>query len=436
MSKSLLKYFIYLIILSGVSQNVSSQTLAIDNNSAFYFDAVIFKGTDDSSRIDAYTLIPYQTLSFIKANELYKCKYKLEISVFDTNSQKICSRTIEKTLTENDYASTTGANGKFDHNQTILQLPKGNYTIKAVFTDLIQNSDFEKSRILSIIDYKDFQLSTSGILLVSSIEDKNGKYIITPHVSDNIGNLKEGFFAFFEVYNQGAADSVDFFYEIAQKEDKILSSGSRQRKYIKNGKNQIFMKIPRTAPVTGVSTYTLTIKAVKTANDSVYTEKDLLAVSQRTIKILQTVGGIVLADLDKAVKQLRFVASGQDIEYIEEAKNQTEKQERFEAYWKTLDPTLGTERNEAFDEYYLRIDYANKTFKSFSEGWFSDKGMVYIIFGQPNTVERSNSNNDGRIYERWTYYGGREFVFVDNSGLGDFRLYRPMAVTERYRYSN
>ncbi len=48
--------------------------------------------------------------------------------------------------------------------------------------------------------------------------------------------------------------------------------------------------------------------------------------------------------------------------------------------------------------FYNRVQDANRFFSSYSEGWKTDRGMIYIIFGQPYSVYRSPYN------ETW-YYG-------------------------------
>ncbi len=62
--------------------------------------------------------------------------------------------------------------------------------------------------------------------------------------------------------------------------------------------------------------------------------------------------------------------------------------------------------------------------------------MIYVIFGDPITIDRQTGYGDGKTYERWIYQNNREFIFVDNTGFGDFRLIRPLTVTEKYRYRN
>lgn len=38
--------------------------------------------------------------------------------------------------------------------------------------------------------------------------------------------------------------------------------------------------------------------------------------------------------------------------------------------------------------YYSRVQRANELFTSFKEGWKTDRGMIYIVFGPPNVVYR------------------------------------------------
>ncbi|MDQ1266698.1 MAG: hypothetical protein QG635_1850, partial [Bacteroidota bacterium] len=147
------------------------------------------------------------------------------------------------------------------------------------------------------------------------------------------------------------------------------------------------------------------------------------------------VSGYAIKDINIAVRQLRYVAETADLDYINEIDNPSEKLKRFELYWKKLDPSPGTERNEAFDEYYARIDFVNKNFKTYSDGWLSDRGAVYIVYGPPYNVDRYSNYGDGRVAERWTYSSGRQFVFVDNTGFGDYRLVQPMSITDKYKYN-
>jgi GWxTD domain-containing protein len=49
-------------------------------------------------------------------------------------------------------------------------------------------------------------------------------------------------------------------------------------------------------------------------------------------------------------------------------------------------PDLAT---ELIRKYYSRVETANELYSSFTEGWKTDRGMIYILFGKPASVFRS-----------------------------------------------
>jgi GWxTD domain-containing protein len=377
--------------------------------------------------------VPYQTLNFIKSGNVFGASYNIEIIITDTNGTTIDSKRMDKTLREEEYFITRGGTGKFDYSQSIFTLKPGKYRINSRISDKFSKQIWEKNRIVTVLDFGEFDFAISGILLLSSVEEISGKFKITPHISDNIGNLSNGFFAFFESYkHKFESDSVDYVWEIFNSKNELIAYSDRITKSNDKAVKRNFLSIPKIDEMT-IGTYLLRITALE--RDTVdYKSGKILAITQRSINFIRTIGSNVLADINIAIKQLRYVAYQTDIDFINEGATSGEKQKRFEAFWKKIDPSPGTDRNEAFEEYYSRISYANSSFKSFQEGWLTDKGMVYIIFGPPYTSEKQNNYNDGRIYERWSYMNNREFIFVDNSGFGDFRMVRPMSITEKYRY--
>lgn len=430
-----LKLFILLFLL--ISANSFGQ-FALDRaktKDKFHFDAVVFRDQDTiMGRVDVYAIVPYETLNFVKNGEILGAAYDIIIDIADENGERVTTSKKERILSEKDYFITQGGTGAFDFTQTIFSLPPGKYRVKVLVIDKLHNVEYEKSRVVTVIDFDSFEFSLSGILLVSSIEEIGGKYKITPHVSDNIAALNDGYFIFFEAYNRfETRDTVDFIWEVLDGEQKKIVYSDRIRRNIDFGTSRHYIKIPEIQElVTG--TYTLRLIAVKAMDVKEYFDSDYLAVTQRSISYSRSIAGTVLSDLNLAIRQLRYAAYQNDLEYINAGETEAERQKRFENFWKERDPSPGTERNEAFDEYYSRIEFANSTFKSYSEGWMTDMGMIFIIYGAPMTADRQTGYGDNKIYEKWTYGNNRDFLFVDNSGFGDFRLVRPMSVSEKYRY--
>lgn len=62
--------------------------------------------------------------------------------------------------------------------------------------------------------------------------------------------------------------------------------------------------------------------------------------------------------------------------------------------------------------YYTRVELANKYFTSYKEGWKTDQGMTFIIFGLPDEIRKTSQN------EIWYYKDSRtKFVFVKKGSV-------------------
>jgi GWxTD domain-containing protein len=76
-------------------------------------------------------------------------------------------------------------------------------------------------------------------------------------------------------------------------------------------------------------------------------------------------------------------------------------------FWLKLNPDIASSR-ELIRVYYNRVYFANLFFSSYKEGWKTDRGMIYIIFGPPRLLEKTSD------VEKWTYFtkkGGSIAVF-------------------------
>jgi GWxTD domain-containing protein len=104
------------------------------------------------------------------------------------------------------------------------------------------------------------------------------------------------------------------------------------------------------------------------------------------------------------------------------------REEFIEQFWEARDPSADTPENEFKEEYFRRIDEANRKFTVGLEGWLTDRGKTYILLGPPRHV---SDYPIGDIYNRRPYvvwhYDEIFLVFVDEFGDGDLRvLYVPM----------
>jgi len=130
-------------------------------------------------------------------------------------------------------------------------------------------------------------------------------------------------------------------------------------------------------------------------------------------------------NLDDAIQQMRYIAPPKVLKSMRKG-SQKEKKEKFMKFWKKKDPTPNTKENELMNEYYKRVNYSNQHFSGFQPGWRSDMGMIFILFGPPSDIERHPFDIHTKPYEIWYYYEvNRTFVFLDESGFGEYRLISP-----------
>ena len=130
-----------------------------------------------------------------------------------------------------------------------------------------------------------------------------------------------------------------------------------------------------------------------------------------------------LLNPEKAIEFLSYIESDSVIsELLDE--DESDYPEVLSNYWSKFDPTPETTFNEIMFEYYSRVDYAIREFKSITNnnGAKTDRGMVYIKFGNADKIERT-STSQGQVIEVWTYSKSqRSFSFIDKTGTGNFTL--------------
>jgi GWxTD domain-containing protein len=107
----------------------------------------------------------------------------------------------------------------------------------------------------------------------------------------------------------------------------------------------------------------------------------------------------VYADYPKYTKleslsdPLIYVCTKQESERLKEARGDKKSFDRV-----ILSITGNTDRAKSFmRSYFRRVELANQYFSSYKEGWKTDRGMIYIIFGLPDELYKFTDR------EVWTY---------------------------------
>jgi GWxTD domain-containing protein len=116
---------------------------------------------------------------------------------------------------------------------------------------------------------------------------------------------------------------------------------------------------------------------------------------------------------------------------------QTKDEDRdkfIEDFWQARNPDPNAPTNVVKEENYRRIEYANEHFgtRDRSNGFRSDRGMVYITLGPPQQVEKHIETHELKPLEIWFYENGSGaipphfyVVFYKQSAAEDYELYSP-----------
>jgi GWxTD domain-containing protein len=97
--------------------------------------------------------------------------------------------------------------------------------------------------------------------------------------------------------------------------------------------------------------------------------------------------------VDEMIGPLRYLTTKAEFEEIIGAEN---KKAALDKFWITAAGNPDRAR-ELISIFYNRVQDANLHFSSFIEGWKSDRGMIYIIFGPPNVLYKTSEA------ENWIY---------------------------------
>jgi GWxTD domain-containing protein len=100
-----------------------------------------------------------------------------------------------------------------------------------------------------------------------------------------------------------------------------------------------------------------------------------------------------------------WIISDEERAAFKQLSNDEERDNFIEAFWQRRDPTPDTEENEFKEEHYQRIAYANEHFAAGVQGWRTDRGRMYIMYGKP---DETDSHPSGGTYERPMEEGGGE----------------------------
>lgn len=125
---------------------------------------------------------------------------------------------------------------------------------------------------------------------------------------------------------------------------------------------------------------------------------------------------------EEMIGPLRYITTRNEFEQLILTKDAKQSIDQF---WLELSGNKERAR-ELIKQYYSRVQYANYYFTSYKEGWKTDRGMIYVVFGAPNYVSR-NGNIESWTYGEQNNYRSLNFFFTKQEksiNENDYKLER------------
>jgi len=429
---------------------------AMAQNTRAYMGHNIFYSPKDGPYIETYVSIDGSSVEWRKnVNNKYQAKVELTL-IFEKDSSIIdFSKVIVKSTEVNDSA---GMNIAFMNTQRFA-IPNDNYLIKIKLDDLNDtlNADYIMSDLT--INVSDTSASISSIEIIKNLSEAKNEGPFSHSGYDFIPNIynyfsdKDSIFTFYaELYhvdiNTGADQPFILNYYISSFEtNRILPNYRKFEKRKAKSIDAILGQFDISKLASG--NYVFSIELIN-QNLKIITKKDYFFQKENlrinvddndieSINIINTFAELITGKdtLEDVIKSMRPISSNSEVEfakYIVRQGNDHTMQQYIYNFWQKRNPL---EPSKPFIAYMVEVMRVKKEFStSIKKGYETDRGIVYLKYGQPNSIMKEYHEPATYPYEIWHYYGIKgqsnvKFVFYDTDlATNDFKLLHSNAIGE------
>ncbi|MEP7145421.1 MAG: GWxTD domain-containing protein, partial [bacterium] len=121
--------------------------------------------------------------------------------------------------------------------------------------------------------------------------------------------------------------------------------------------------------------------------------------------------------LEDEFEKMSYILSDNQISRYKSLPSTNDKKKFLYNIWAAKDINPNTQVLESKIAYFKRISEASKMYQeNFKEGWKTDRGRIFVLYGKPDDVDRHPFDASTKSYEVWKYNsveGGGECVFIE-----------------------
>jgi len=394
--------------------------------------------------------------------EFYYSFNQASLSLFETDTSKYIQGILNVSITDSASGEVVVNRDWIIHNEIedslflrsnligLLGFILNEGVYRCEFTGIDSKNPISKKIISDVLHIQPFlkiQSSISDIQLASRIlqDSENtasvfykNSYEIMPMPTAIFGEGQPVLFYYTELYNllsDDAAGDIKLEQIVFNSRGASVSISSKKINRKIDSRVEVGKVLVHKMPT---DTYTLVLNLIDSvANYGVSSRKKFFVYNpsvvsvdtffQQTTSTLGTMFGAMSdEELDDLFSKSRYLATPNETNQYLKMSNEEGKREFLHQFWETRDNNPNDYRNEFFLSYLKRIDESNLRYHALGrDGWETDRGRVYLMYGEPNEIERYPNETETRPYEIWNYHeleGGVYFIFADITGFSDYQL--------------
>jgi GWxTD domain-containing protein len=405
---------------------------ASEGDVRFFVDKTNFRGSEGFTRQEFYVLLDANQLKFKRSKKTQTATMELRVVLTGGDGSIAAEETWQREVSIGDLEETEKIN--FPFSDIIgFDIAAGDYQMEFTIRDVNGNKQGEVKSGLTIQNLEGETLSTSGLLFASEFREamKAGRFVkqgwnVIPNVTRNYiagSDLR----VFFEIYNlesasEGSDNSFILGYTLTDSAGAVVRSYPAKR-LAKPGKSAVITEVLETSSLGG-GTYYLQAEVLDRSSRSVVRSRRMVFLSTPPPRPTELTRQ--QKDDLRYYADIRYVSRAADRKIYDSFEGRDERMEYLQNFWKKLDPLPGTSENERLIEHIVRMRHVENNFAAGrgKRGSDTDKGRIYVKYGQPTDIQYNMASSSSKPFEVWTYENvrGVRFIFLDRRGAGVFEL--------------
>ncbi len=317
----------------------------------------------------------------------------------------------------------------------------GTYMITVLGTDSYNRSHCDSAKYVIDIFRKPDSLVISDIELCSNISSSSDQgnslyknsYVVVPQPSCVFGSTTSPMvFTYAEYYNVEIGKTYTIESRIVDQKGSIKKNRTYHRRFIASNVVDV-STINVTSLLSGKYDFVLVLsdslgRELTWSQRVIYLHNPQIQQSQDAIaeERGQEFSGMTFKELEEEFRTAKYIAHPDEIKIFEKLTTVGAIRGFMGKFWTRVETEKQNRTNLTRAIFIERVSLANQRYGGQSkEGWRSDRGRVYLLYGEPDEIQRFPNINDSRPYEIWSYHqldGGVEFVFVDLTGFNEYTL--------------